>query len=335
MPLEPPTGLPQRRRGVGFTQARKASTRTSESLRGFWVAAIVGGRRYLYLPARRSLHCPWEDGGAVLRRIIGLVLVAVAVSATASAQERVKPGETFRDCVDCPKMVVIPAGNFMMGLAESDNAGLADERPRHRVTIPRAFALGKYEVTFAEWDACVRAGGCNHRPKDWGGWGRGNRPVMNVSWDDAKAYVRWLSRQTGQAYRLPSEAEWEYAARAGTTSRYHWGDSVGRGNANCNGCGSRWEKSGTAPVGSFSANRFGLYDMLGNVWEWEDDCWNDSYRGAPTNGRAWTSGQCSSFVLRGGSWLTRTWDLRSANRWIGTAGERYDDIGFRVARTLP
>ncbi len=271
----------------------------------------------------------------MLSRVITLVLVAIAVSAAASAQERVKPGETFRDCVDCPEMVVIPAGNFMMGLAESDNAGLADERPRHRVTIPRAFALGKYEVTFAEWDACVRAGGCNHRPKDWGGWGRGNRPVMNVSWDDTKAYVRWLSRQTGQAYRLPSEAEWEYAARAGTTSRYHWGDSVGRGNANCNGCGSRWEKSGTAPVGSFSANRFGLYDMSGNVWEWVDDCWHDSYRGAPMNSRAWTIGECSSLVLRGGSWVTRTWDLRSANRWIGTAGERYDDIGFRIARTLP
>ena len=189
-------------------------------------------------------------------------------------------------------------------MAESDNAGYPDERPQHRVTIPRAFALGKYEVTFAQWDVCVRAGGCNHLPND-AGWGRGNRPVVDVSWDDARGYVRWLARKTGQEYRLPSEAEWEYAARAGTTSRYHWGDSVGRGNANCDGCGSRWDLSRTAPVGSFSANRFGLHDVHGNVYEWVEDCWYGSYGGAPRDGNAWTTGDCTLRVLRSGSWYSR------------------------------
>ncbi len=154
----------------------------------------------------------------MLHRIIGLVLVALAVSATASAQG-LKPGETFRDCPECPEMVVIPAGNFTMGSPANEPGRYDDEGPRHRVTIPRAFALGRYEVTFAEWDACVQAGGCSRRPDDWG-WGRGNRPVINVSWGDAREYVRWLSRKTGQAYRLPSEAEWEYAARAGRPWRF-------------------------------------------------------------------------------------------------------------------
>ena len=229
----------------------------------------------------------------------------------AKRKEREKPGRVFRDCPECPEMVVVPAGSFMMGSDESSS-----EKPRHRVTIAKPFAVGKHEVTFAEWDACVVAGGCGggHRPYDRG-WGRGRRPVINVSWDDAKAYVLWLNRKTGKQYRLPSEAEWEYAARAGTTTRYSWGDDIGRNRANCANCGSRWDNEQTAPTGSFRANVFGLHDVHGNVWEWVEDCWSGDYPGAPSDGRAWTGGDCGNRVLRGGSWDFNdrgSSDLRSA-----------------------
>ena len=195
-------------------------------------------------------------------------------------------------------MVVIPAGSFRMGCV-SGVACYDDEHPVHQVTIPQALAVGKYEVTFAEWDACVSAGGCGHRPED--SWGRGGHPVMRVSWDDAQSYVRWLSSQTGASYRLLSESEWEYAARAGSSTAYSWGNQIGSGRANCDGCGSQWDASQTAPVGSFSPNAFGLHDMHGNLWEWVQDCWNESYNGAPSNGGAWQQGECSRRVLRGGS----------------------------------
>ena len=250
------------------------------------------------------------------------------------ARLAMQPGRVFRDCEECPEMVVVPAGSFVMGSPASEEGRHDDEGPQRRVTISKPFAVGKYEVTFGDWDACVAAGGCNrHRPDD-GGWGRGWRPVMNVTWDQAKAYVGWLSRKTGESYRLLSEAEWEYAARAGTRTRYHWGDSVGRNRANCRGCGSRWDGNGTAPVGSFSANAFGLYDMHGNVWEWVEDCWHDSFAGAPSNGSAWvTGGSCSLRVFRGGSWFSDPRNLRSAVRGRSGSGNRVD-VGFRIARTL-
>ncbi len=265
----------------------------------------------------------------MLGRIIGLVLVAVAVSATASAQDHLKPGETFRDCPECPEMVVIPAGTFTMGSPESEKGRFQREGPQHRVTIPRAFALGKYEVTFAEWDACVEAGGCSHRPDDWG-WGRDNRPVINVSWDDAHKYVRWLSRQTDQAYRLPSEAEWEYAARAGTTTAFHFGIDIGPKHANYGG-----NEGKMVAVGSFPTNAFGLHDIHGNVREWVEDCWSGSYKGAALDGSAWTAGDCSRRVLRGGSWNNNPRNLRAANRNRYTTGNRNYNDGFRIARTLP
>ena len=238
------------------------------------------------------------------------------------AREEKPPGREFRDCGECPEMVVVPAGEYMIG-------------SWHRVRIGQAFAVGRYEVTFAEWDACVAAGGCGgHRPFDRT-WGRGNRPVIYVSWKDAKAYVDWLSRRTGKEYRLLSESEWEYVARAGTTTEYWWGDEIGEARATCDGCGSRWDDYKTAPVGSFRANKFGLKDVHGNVWEWVEDCWHGSYSGAPTNGNAWTSGgDCSKRVLRGGSWEDFPRDLRSANRYRNSAGYRYDNYGFRIARTL-
>ncbi|MHC4067735.1 MAG: formylglycine-generating enzyme family protein, partial [Planctomycetota bacterium] len=163
--------------------------------------------------------------------------------------------------------------------------------------------------------------------------GHGDRPVVNVSWNDARAFVNWLSKRTGQEYRLPSETEWEYAARAGTTARYWWGDDVGSNNASCDGCGSQWDNKRTAPVGSFDANKFSLYDTAGNVREWVEDCWNSSYEGAPTDGRAWSSGQCQYRVHRGGSFNSYPRDLRSADR-SGNPGHRKDYVGFRVARTL-
>ena len=246
-----------------------------------------------------------------------------------------QPGETFRDTLrsggNGPEMVVIPAGSFRMGCV-SGVVCYDDEKPVHQVTIPQALAVGKYEVTFAEWDACVSAGGCGYRPED--AWGRGRHPVMRVFWEDAQSYVRWLSSETGAEYRLLSESEWEYAARAGSVTAYSWGSQIGSGRANCNGCGSQWDFEQTAPVGSFSPNAFGLHDMHGNVWEWVQDCWNDSYNGVPSNGSAWQSGECSRRVKRGGSWGDRSGNLRSANRlWYPTVNRNFD-VGFRVARTL-
>ncbi len=249
----------------------------------------------------------------------------------ATAQEELVE---FQVCTDCPAMVVVPAGSFTMGSASNESEGYSDERPQHSVTIPEAFAVGKFEVTFAEWDACVAAGGCDgHRPDD-SVWGRSQRPVINVSWDDAKGYISWLSGKTSHEYRLLSEAEWEYAARAGTTTKYSWGDDISNNRANCYRCGSQWDDDKTAPVGSFSANAFGLYDMHGNVWEWVEDCWNDFYSGAPSGGSAWSSGDCSKRVLRGGSWGNNPGYLRSANRDRYFTGSRDNSFGFRLARTL-
>ena len=248
-----------------------------------------------------------------------------------------QPGETFSDSLasggEGPRMVVIPAGSFRMGCVTGRDCD-DDEHPVHTVRLAAPFALSVHEVTFADWEACTSAGGCSrHRPDDEG-WGRGNRPVINVSWEDAQSYVSWLSRETGAAYRLPSESEWEYSARAGTVTSYGWANEIGRNRANCDGCGSRWDDDRTAPVGSFAANSWGLYDMHGNVWEWVEDCWNGSYRGAPLDGSAWPQGNCSERVLRGGSWFDYPGLLRSAFRFRNAPGSRSSYVGFRVARTL-
>ena len=265
---------------------------------------------------------------------------------------RKKPGTKFRDCPECPEMVVVPSGSFQMGSPPSEEGRVDNEGPGHRVTIGYRFAVGKYEVTLREFARFVEATGrsmgnaCRtyvgrkwerRSGRHWRHPGFGQtdaHPVVCVDWEDARAYVRWLSRKTGHRYRLLSEAEWEYAARAGTTTRYSWGDGIGRNRANCGGCGSRWDGRQTAPVGSFAANGFGLYDVHGNVWEWVADCWNNSYRGAPSDGSAWESGNCGRRVLRGGSRLDRPRYLRSAYRFGFGTGHRLYYIGFRVARTL-
>jgi formylglycine-generating enzyme required for sulfatase activity len=243
------------------------------------------------------------------------------------------PGETFKDCKDCPDMVVIPPGRFRMG--DLSGGGTDDEKPVHDVRINYSFAVGKFEVTWSEWDACVHAGGCNtYAPEGFrvdAGWGRGRLPVINVSWDDARAYNDWLGRKTGKSYRLLSEAEWEYVARSGSASKYSWGDDFDPAKV---ASGSHSTKT----VGSYAPNDFGLYDMHGNVWEWVADCWHYDYHGAPRNGEAWTSGpNCSRRVLRGGSFFNPPRDLRPADRsrsgFTGVRHRNYD-IGFRVARTL-
>ena len=266
----------------------------------------------------------------------------MAVGAMASTQEHRnrKPGDTFRDCPECPEMVVIPAGSFVMGSPANEPGRYLDEGPRHRVTIRREFAFGRYEVTFAEWDTCVHAGGCRNRPRD-NGWGRGNRPAINVSWDEAQEYARWLSRKTGHAYRLSSEAEWEYAARAGTTTAFHFGDRISPAQANYDGNFSYDDgpkgiyRKQTVAVGSFPANAFGLHDLHGNVSEWVEDCWSDSYLGGPSDGSAWTTKICARRVLRGGSWNYGPGGLRAANRYGNFSVGRGVNTGFRIARTLP
>jgi formylglycine-generating enzyme required for sulfatase activity len=244
-----------------------------------------------------------------------------APSATAA-----KAGDVFRDCQGCAEMLVVPAGSFDMGSTTEY------ENPPHRVTVAKPFAIGRHEVTFDQWDACVADGGCKHRPDDRE-WGRGDRPVINVSWLDAKAFVAWLSQKTGQTYRLPSEAEWEYAARGGTNSPYWWGRDVGSRQANCRECNTGSSQQ-TSAVGSYNANPFGLHDTAGNAAEWVEDCWNDNYRGAPQNGSPWLTGQCRLRVLRGGAFDSAARYLRSTARFRYDSDVRYSANGFRVVREL-
>jgi formylglycine-generating enzyme required for sulfatase activity len=242
-----------------------------------------------------------------------------------------RPGVVFRDCPACPEMVRLAPGSFVMGSPEG--VGFARERPAHTVTLAKPFAMGKYEVTFAEFDDCVKDQGCPQRPDDRG-WGRGRQPVIFVSWHDAKAYAEWLARKTGKGYRLPTEAEWEYAARALTQTRYAWGDSIGHNQANCDGCGSKWDRRQPAPVGSFAANAFGLHDMHGNVAEWTEDCWYIDHGGAPTDGTARLRGNCNWRVVRGGSWHQDADSLmRSASRIYEIQATQSFYLGFRVVRS--
>jgi formylglycine-generating enzyme required for sulfatase activity len=252
------------------------------------------------------------------------------------AERVLEPLASFRECAEgCPEMIVVPAGEFMMGSPATEKGRYHDEGPQRRVLIAKPFAVSKNDVTFADWDTCVSVGGCpGEGPAADAGWGRGTRPVINVNWYDAQAYVAWLSRMTGQPYRLLTEAEREYAARAGSTTAYYWGDEIGKGNANCSGCGSKWDNRQTSPVGSFTPNAFGLLDMAGNVWQWVQDCYQDNYNGLPTDGSAWTGGDCRRRAVRGGSWLNSPQGLRAASRSGFSPSNRDLYLGFRVGRTL-
>ena len=251
----------------------------------------------------------------------------------ADAEQKLKPKDTFRECsANCPQMIVLPPGKFTMGSPAGEAGRAANEGPQHPITIARQFAVSIYDVTFDEWNACVKVGGCPKVADS--GYAGGNMPITNVTWNDAETYVEWLAKMTGQSYRLPTEAEWEYLARAGTTTTYYWGNDIGTGNANCMICGTQWDDKGLSPVGSFKPNPFGLFDVTGDVWQWLQDCFHKSYEGAPADGSAWTSGDCSLRVDRGGSWISAASNLRIAFRGSYAAGSRNYSLGLRVARTL-
>lgn len=253
--------------------------------------------------------------------------------------DKVKAGEELQDCDQCPRLVVVPAGKFTMGSAAGEKGHNKNEGPQRQVIIASPFAVSKHEISFDEWEACGLEGGCNgYKPKD-SGWGRGRRPVIHVSWDDAKAYVQWLRDKTGKPYRLLSEAEWEYAARGGTTGAFAFGSGINTQQANFDASvvtGKQSEatyRGKTVEVGSFTPNPYGLNDMHGNVMEWVEDCWNADHTGAPADGSP-RGGDCSRRVLKGGAWYYESAYLRSAARQSYPAKTRLNVVGFRVARTL-
>lgn len=268
------------------------------------------------------------DGSA-----IELAKIAEPAKPVPIAQAVLKPGQTFRDKLQSgeegPLMVVIPAGLFLMGSSESELNRDDDEGPQHEVLVARPFALGVYAVTFAEYDLfCQKTGRVKPNDKNWG---RKNRPVIFVSWHDAQAYCAWLSEQSGKVYRLPSEAEWEYACRAGTTTPFYTGEMINSDQANFDN-----ERGKTLLVGSFASNAFGLHDMHGNVWEWTQDCWHNNYDHAPVGGSPWLEkgGNCGRRVVRGGSWNNIPQNLRSANRFRLNTDVAIINLGFRIARVF-
>ena len=306
---------------------------------------------------------------------VGLTVLLTIVSAPAWGQISREPGTSFRDCPDCPLMIVVAAGEFSMGSSDAEQGRESDEGPVHRVSLPRNFALGKTEITVGEFrkfvgetgygtDAQrnVGAKGCYAWDMSTWDWREGrywdspgfaqseSHPVTCVSWGDAKAYLEWLSRKAGRSYSLPSEAEWEYAARGGTTTARYWGDNPNEACRYANVAdktagpgGVTWITAHhdcldgsffSAVAGSHSPNGFGLHDMLGNVWEWTEDCYNGNYEGAPSDGSAWRSGACTRGVVRGGSWNTSPRYARSARRNWSDFGSRVSNRGFRAASTL-
>jgi len=304
---------------------------------------------------------------AAVIRLFAILALPLLVIATAQRAHADQPAREFKECALCPIMVAVPAGEFVMGSPASEPGRFDAEGPQHRVAI-RAFALGKYDVATDEFLRFLRTTGYQPKPCNpilnevWHSPGHGlayppydtvppRWPAVCLDWNDANAYIDWINQQVRREhpslnarksgpYRLPSEAEWEYAARAGTTTARWWGNDPGSGLAVCNGCGSKWDYSQLSNVDSFKPNAFGLYGMLGNAWQWTADCWHMTYVGAPTNGRAWTTGgDCARHVVRGGSWDNVPIFVRSAARTgAENDGKTYDYstlTGFRIARDLP
>jgi formylglycine-generating enzyme required for sulfatase activity len=278
-------------------------------------------------------------------RVAGLRVLQDAAPRKPSAAYQA--GDFFRECSGCPEMVVVPTGSFLMGSPAREAGRFDDEGPQRTVTIARPFAVAKFEVRFDEWMQCVLDEECRMVTDE--SWGRGPRPVVNVSWNDAKRYVDWLAKKTGKPYRLLTEAEWEYAARANTETPYYWDKQSDNPCLYANVLNPSvkkkykfdWESfscedgyAETAPVGAFRPNAFGLYDMLGNAWEWVEDCWHDSYKDAPIDGSAWVTKACDSRVVRGGGWFSGPQFVRSAIRYRFAPSDLFDYLGFRVARTL-
>lgn len=250
----------------------------------------------------------------------------------ADAERRLKVGEAFRECAKhCPEMVVVPAGRFTMGHPDAKPPD-DYEQPQHDVVIPKVFAVSRFLVTFEDWNACASVGRCP--PFMLSDPNELLKPVVTVSWSEAKRYVEWLAAVTKRDYRLLSEAEWEYASRAGSAEAYPWGAAIGDGNANCRGCGSKWDGLQRSPVNAFSPNAFKLHDMNGNVWQWCADDWHSDYNGAPKDGSVWVGGEPTRHVVRGGSWNSGPEEVTSANRGWAESITRSDTIGFRIARTL-
>ncbi|WP_425435459.1 formylglycine-generating enzyme family protein [Paraburkholderia ribeironis] len=254
-----------------------------------------------------------------------------APAATAVAQKpnaHAPSASESRDCATCPIMIAVPAGSFAMGSSTDDPS----EKPVHHVSIGAPFAIGKYAVTVEQWNACVAANACQKLTPE----SNANKaaPARDLSWDDAQQYVKWLARITGKPYRLPTEAEWEYADRGGTTTAYWWGDQMRKGNANCKDCGDPWHKEGPENAGSFAPNPLGLYDMNGSVWEWTADCWHNTYQSAPVDGHAWDSPGCEMRVIRGGSWREGAGYMLTATRFKYSAGVRQSQNGLRVVKDV-
>ncbi len=334
------------REARGLAAREDLKSRFTQEMRDY-LAACARHQRSRWTTAIAAGIAVFTVAGAGVWRQDDLIQFAFykAPASINSLRPMTEAGASFHDCwtlfAACPEMVVLPPGRFLMGSDDGDS----DERPVREVTLNYRLAVGKFEVTFDDWQACADLGGCgaNPTPADEG-WGRNDRPVIDVSWEDAQEYAKWLSSATGEDYRLLSEAEWEYAARGVTSAddprngeEYGWGeaqpvcDEAAPNGANFDAC----DDNRTRPVGSFPANRFGLHDMHGNVWEWVEDCWNGSYAGAPTDGSAWTTGDCNRRVLRGGSWNDFPPFLRSANRSWNLPESRYYYLGFRLARTIP
>lgn len=261
--------------------------------------------------------------------LLGLAAGVLGWTIQASAQQPPKIGEVFQECPQCPEMVVLPPGTYAMGAEDGNDK----ELPVHLVSISAPIAMSRFEITWDEWEACVAAAGCERDPDDHG-WGRGKRPVINVSWQEAKQYATWVSGVTGATYRIPSESEWEFAARASTYTNYPWGNDIGEENANCRECNTVLWDHQSLEVGLYPPNPFGLYDMHGNIWEWIEDCWNGSYEGAPQDGTAWTDGDCTLRVVRSGSWYYFPQLARSASRDNFPAHLFSYNIGIRLVREL-
>ena len=267
-------------------------------------------------------------GHAAILAITSGLWVGAGGARTLHAQD-LKPGTLFKDCNACPEMVVLPVGSFSMGSTK----GHKREQPVQNITMNKPLAAARYETTFQEWDACHSAGGCTKNVLDRG-WGRGRRPVMNVLYADALEYTAWLSQKTGHTYRLPSEAEWEYAARAGTSTEHWWGDIMKKGAANCRKCGTQWSGIQSAPVGSFKPNPWGLFDVHGNVMEYVQDCWSKNHEGLPLNARPKKTKNCQSRVIKSGAWYYLPKVSRSASRARNDTRVFSYFIGFRVFREI-
>ncbi len=275
----------------------------------------------------------------------GLPVLALLLAVAASTSQAAGPGEAFRDCPHCPEMTPLPPGSFFMG----SDTGKDLYRPQVAVTIATPFAIARTETTFDQWQACVDAGACEGGQSDHA-WGKGDRPVINITWDQARAYPAWLGEITGHTYRLPSEAEWEYAARAGTTTTWWFGDTFVEGAVNCRRCDAEpWGGLSSAPVAQFPPNPWGLYDMNGNVWEWTLDCWQPNHAGTPTDGSprltvapaggpagsTVTDGACIDKVMKGGAWYYFRQLSQSAARARNDSRVNSYVLGFRVVREMP